>query len=406
MPPELQQNPRHATANPALAGCQRQRQRFELPDDVTYLNCAYQSPKLRASIEAAERELRRSFRPWTFSPHDFFAPAEELRGLFARLIGASADDIAIVPSASYGIATAARNLANQARQGVVMLEEQFPSNVYAWTEPGLGDRPRVRFIDRPAEASRNEANRNGANWSDAIIEAIGSGCGVAALPGVHWTDGYRLDLEGIGRACSRAGAALVLDLTQSLGAVPFSVSDVEVDFAVASSYKWLLGPLGLAFLYVNPRHHGGRPIEFNWLAREGSEDFSRLVHYTDRYQAGARRFDAGGRTNSSLNAHAACALAQILEWGVDNIAAHLGDLTANIAAHAARRGLGCTAEERRSPHMLGIELPASHLQEFPAALAAEQVHVSLRGSKLRVSPYVYNSERDVERLFDAVDRVL
>jgi len=373
-----------------------QHELFDLPSDVSYLNCAYQSPKLRRSIAVAESELHRTLRPWTISSGDFFAPAEKLRDAFARLIDAEPGDIAIVPSVSYGITIAAANLPLDAGDHIVVLSEQFPSNRYAWSELVRQTGSRLTVVDRPVEGT----------WTDRIVDQIDDTCAITALPGVHWTDGYRLDLDTISKKCRASGSALVLDLTQSLGVIPFSVRETEVDFVSVASYKWLLGPLGLSFLYVDPKHHQGQPIEHGWLGRHGSEDFSRLVDYTDRYQPGARRFDAGERTNNALIAGATCALEQILDWGTDRIQHYLGELVARIAANAGQRGLNCTPTEARAPHLLGIELPADKIAPIAAALAEEKVYVSIRGNKLRVAPYLYNSRSDVDRLFEIMDRNL
>lgn len=373
-----------------------QRELFDLPMDVSYLNCAYQSPKLRTSIAAAQKETLRSARPWTISSEDFFGPAEHLRGLFAHLIDAEPDDIAIVPSVSYGISIAAANLAVAAGQQIVVLSEQFPSNVYPWKELANPGDPVLRVIERPT----------GGNWTDQVLASIDSSCAIAALPAVHWTDGYCLDIHTISEQCQTSGSALVLDMTQSLGVMPFSVRETDVDFIAVASYKWLLGPLGLSFLYVNPRHQQGRPIEFGWLGRAGSEDFSRLVDYTDEFQPGARRFDAGQRTNNSLIASANCALEQVLEWGTSGIQQYLGHLTREIAHQSGIRGLRCTPVEARAPHLLGIELPEDSIPAVAAALAAEKVFVSVRGNKLRVAPYMYNSDQDIDRLFEILDQVI
>lgn len=373
-----------------------QRALFDLPSDVSYLNCAYQSPKLRQSIAASELELRRNLRPWTISSEDFFAPAERLRTLFARLIDAEPDDIAIVPSVSYGMAVAAANLSVNARENIVVLAEQFPSNLYAWRELIRQPGSRLTFVDRPADGC----------WTDHVIDSIDASTAITALPGVHWTDGYHLDLAAIGTKCRDTGSALVLDLTQSMGVMPFSVRKIEVDFVAVASYKWLLGPLGLSFLYVNPKHHQGQPIEYGWLGRLGSEDFSKLVDYTDEYQPGARRFDAGERTNNSLIVGATTALEQILEWGTNNIQNYLSNLIGLIALKSGQRGLKCTPPEARAPHLLGIELPEENIAKIATGLANEKVYASVRGNKLRVAPYLYNSEGDVVRLFDVMDRFL
>jgi selenocysteine lyase/cysteine desulfurase len=372
-----------------------QRDLFDIPEGVTYLNCGYQGPQLRASTQQSIAELQRKARPWTITSDDFFTPAEALRVQFAKLIDASPDDIALVPSVSYAMATAAANLEVASDHHIVMLSEQFPSHVYAWREMNSGNVP-IRTVERPDSES----------WTSHVLEAIDPACAVAALPGAHWTDGYRLDLHAISDRCGQTGTPLVLDLTQSLGVSPFSIKDIQVDFVAAAAYKWMLGPPGLCFMYVNPRHHGGKPIEFSWMTRKDARDFTGLTRYTDEYQTGARRFDAGGRANLANMAIATSALTQILDWGVKNIADYLTGLTDRIAELAGKGGLTCTPAAYRSAHMLGIEIPHRHASKLADTLAANHIHASMRGDKLRLSPYLYNSMADIERLFSIMGALL
>jgi selenocysteine lyase/cysteine desulfurase len=372
-----------------------QRHLFDLADDVSYLNCSYQGPQLKRSTELAARELRRKGRPWSISAEDFFVPAEVLREQFAGLIGAAADDIAIVPSLSYAMATAASCLPVNEDQHVVMLSEQFPSHVYPWTEPVSGAR-RVTTVERPAEG----------DWTQKVIRAIDPACAVAALPESHWTDGYRLRLDEISRHCRANGTALALDLTQSLGAAPFSIGEVEADFAAASVYKWMLGPPGLCLMYVHPRHQNKRPLEPNWISRRDSQNFAGLTDYTGEFQPGARRYDAGGRAHLVNMAVANSALEQIHAWGVANINRTIASLTNRAADLAGERGLECTPPDHRARHMIGIRLPAGATGRLAHELHERRVYVSLRGDKLRISPHVYNSTEDIDRLFSALDSIL
>ncbi len=112
----------------------RQRELFDVPEGVVYLNCAYMSPQLRAVREIGEEAVGRKSRPWEILPKDFFEDAETTRALFAELVGGEADGVAIIPSVSYGMAVAAANVPAEAGQEILILEEQFPSNVYPWRE--------------------------------------------------------------------------------------------------------------------------------------------------------------------------------------------------------------------------------------------------------------------------------
>ena len=373
-----------------------QRDLFEVPDDVAYLNCAYMSPQLRSVREAGVEAVGRKSRPWKIAPDDFFEDSETIRGLFARLVGGDTDGVAIIPSVSYGIAVAASNVAVNEGQEIVVLEDQFPSNVYAWRE----------LAARRAASLVTVARLEDHDWTRAVLGEIRDDTAVVAVPNCHWTDGSLLDLARVGAAAREAGAALVVDGIQSLGAHPFDVSEVRPDFLVASSYKWLLGPYSVGFLYAGERYREGEPIEHNWINRRGSENFSALVDYRDDFQPGARRYDVGERSNFALLPMAAQALRQILDWGVDNVSETIGALTDSIEQGARERGIETIPKERRARHMTGLRLGTDAPPDLASRLAAENVFVSVRGKSVRVSPHLYNTHTDAERLFAALDATL
>ncbi|GMQ90056.1 MAG: aminotransferase class V-fold PLP-dependent enzyme [Gammaproteobacteria bacterium] len=372
-----------------------QRHRFELPDDVAYLNCAYLSPLMKVVKDAGVNAVARRARPWEIAARDFFTTSESVRTLFARIVSAMPGDIAIVPAVSYGIATAARNVPIARGQSVVLLAEQFPSNVYAWREAVRNAGGQTITVARPADG----------DWTGATLRAIGEDTAVVALANCHWTDGSLLELVRVGMRCREVGAALVLDLTQSAGAMPFDVNAVQPDFAVAASYKWLLGPYSLAFLYVAPRWQSGEPLEHNWIAREHSEDFAGLVDYCDDFQPGARRFDMGERSNFQLLPMAEAALGQILEWGVAEIAATLGKKTASIAQRAAELALEVAPADQRAGHFAGLRFEQGVPSSLLERLAAAKVCVSVRGDSVRVTPHLYNTDVDIGRFLSVLASV-
>ncbi len=373
---------------------ERQRHLFELPDDVTYLNCAYLSPLLRSVRAAGEAGVGAKARPWEVSPERFFEPVEAVRRRFAAVIGATADDIALVPSVSYGIAVAAQNLAVPEGDTILVLAEQFPSNIYTWRALAQSRGARVVMVHRPRDG----------DWTRTVLAYLKPEVCVVALPANHWTDGSALDLAAVRDRCDEVGAALVIDGTQSVGAAPFDVADVRPDFLVCAAYKWLLGPYSAGFLYAAPRHHGGRPIEHNWINRAGSEDFAGLVDYTDGFRPGARRYDVGEVSNFVLVPMMGAALEQVLAWGVKNIADTLGAMSADIAARARALGLTAPPDAHRAPHMLGLRFPGGLPAGLREALAEAKVYLSVRGDCLRVAPHLYNDERDIERLFAVLER--
>jgi len=370
-----------------------QRSRFDIPENVAYLNCGYMSPLMHSVAEVGEAAVRVKQNPWKITPPDFFDLPNRGRELFAEIIGAGRDDIAVVPAVSYGIAVAALNTRVLAGQEILLLDEQFPSNVYPWREKAADTGGRVVTVPRPAA---------GEPWTPAVIDAIGERTAVVALPHCHWTDGSLIDLEAVGRAARRAGAALVIDATQSVGVMPFDIGAVRPDFLVAAAYKWLLGPYSLGFLYVAPQHREGRPLEHSWAGRKGAQDFARLVDYQDEFGPGVKRMDVGEATQFHLMPMAITAMEQILEWGVDNIALTLAGKTRDIAERARRLGLNTLPEGLRAGHYLGVGFPGGVPAGLLERLAAKKIYVSIRGDSMRVTPHLYNNEQDIERLFEAL----
>ena len=374
-----------------------QRRLFDIPDDVAYLNCAYISPLLLASRDAGHAGVTRKLRPWEISPSDFFTGAETGRELFARLIGASPDDIALTPSASYGLSTAARNVPLGRGQAILLLHEQFPSNVYPWRELAKERGGEIVTLARPDDD----------DWTQAILEALNERVAIAALPHVHWTDGALIDLERVGSRCRQVGAALVIDGTQSVGALPFDVKAIQPDFLAVATYKWLLGPYGAGYLYVAPKWQEGVPLEHNWFHRKDSDNFATLVDYRDDYQPGARRFDVGERGSIHLVPMANAGLRQLLEWGVEKIQKTIRARTDRIALRAAGMGIGTLPGKQRAGHYLGLRFEGDSPEGLAGQLARERVYVSARGrSAMRVTPHLWVTDADEDRFFEALTTAL
>lgn len=373
------------------------RSRFDLPDEVAYLNCAYMGPVPTAAVEAGHEAMRRKARPWTIATDDFFLPVEELRAALAGLVGGTAEGLAVTPSASYGLATAAANLPLEAGGAIVVLEGQFPSDVYCWRELARRNGGVVHTVAAPA----------GDGWTAALLadlDRLGDRVGVVSVPPCHWADGAPVDLVAVGAACRAVGAALVVDATQWLGAAPFDAEAIGAAVVVGATYKWLLGPYSLGFAWFAPPWRDGLPIEHNWIGRAGSDDFAALVNYADEFRAGARRYDMGEVSNFFLIPVALASLRLVASWGVEAVSAHAAALTARIAEGAADLGLGVAPPAGRSPHLLGLRLAGTGLDPSALAgsLARDGVHVSVRGTSVRVSAHAYNTMDDVDRLLDSL----
>ena len=375
-----------------------QRPLFDIPPGIAYFNTAYGSPLLNASRDRLIVGAGAKSRPWERTPKDFFADAESVRVLAAALFGGDVDGFAITPAASYGLSAAARAIEPTLEPGdrIVVLDEEFPSNVLPWRRVARETGAVMVTIPTPLDG----------DWTTPTLAEITQGARVAALSHCHWTNGALLDIDAISRACRTAGAALVLDVTQSLGAMPLDLGAVDPDFVVAAGYKWLLSPYGFGLTYVGRRWRDARPLEESWLAREGAEDFAALVDYSDTYMPGARRFDVGEKCVSTLLPGAIAALEQLLDWGIAEIASSLAAINRRIRARLESRGFGVPEATRHSPHMFGARLPAGFSGDFIGLLRGQGVFVSRRGSSIRIAPHLHVTEPDLEQLFAAVDCAL
>ena len=351
-------------------------------------------PLSQATQQAGVAGVLRKADPSKISAADFYDESSEARGLFARLINVGDPNrIAIIPAVSYGIAIAARNLPCRAGQNIVITGEQFPSNVYAWRKLAAQRNAHLRTVTPLSLKQR------GAAWNDALMEAIDENTAIVAVPHVHWTDGTQFGLERVGARARAYGASLVVDVTQSLGALPFDVQTIQPDALICAAYKWLLGPYSVAFAYFNERFDEGEPLEETWITREGSEDFRGLVNYQDRYQPGAIRYDVGERSNFALMPMAIAALKQILDWQPQRIQEYCRHLTRDTIAELREMGYQIEQEDFRSAHLFGVRMPSgTDLHALHAQLQHACVSVALRGSALRVAPNIYNDATDVEAL--------
>ena len=374
-----------------------QRSLFNIPSEVAYLNCAFMSPLPKVAIAAGEQGLQRKAHPWTIESRDFFNDSETVRSLFARMINASAEDIALIPAVSYGMAQAAHNIPVHRGQKILTLAEEFPSNIYPWMDLAQRTGASVVSVPRPDDD----------DWTAALLAHMDGSVAIVAAPHCHWTDGGVIDLEAVGATCRQFGCALCVDGTQSLGALPFDVKRIDPDFLAVGTYKWLLGPYSTGFLYVAPRWQGARPIEQNWIARKDSQNFVDLVNYRSEFEPGARRFDVGERSNFALNPVVRASLELLLSWGVPRILATLKARNDSIAERAKKElGLDSVPAPRRAHHFLGLRFSGAVPDDLTIRLAAANVYVSVRGHSMRVTPHLWNTDDDIEKLFVELKAIL
>ncbi|MDH3697924.1 MAG: aminotransferase class V-fold PLP-dependent enzyme [Flavobacteriaceae bacterium] len=368
---------------------------FDLDPAATYLNGAYMSPQLRSVTNAGIRALERKARPNTIFGTDFFTDREVVKAEFAQLIDvADKDRTCIIPSVSYGLANAAQNIPLKSGDEIILIEEQFPSNVYTWQKVAKARGAHIKRISPPAlQAGRAEL------WNQKLMEAISPRTVVVAAPLVHWADGTLFDLMAVREKLNALGGYLVLDGTQSIGAYPFSVTELQPDVVVCAGYKWLMGPYSLGVAYYNERFDKGDPIEDNWMNRLNSENFAGLTQYQDAYQPKAGRYTVGESSNFILIPMLSAALKQVNAWGVKSIQEYCSAITASPLQAIEDKGYFIERPSARAAHLFGLYVPEhKDLNLIKEELKKANISVSYRGEAIRVAPHVYNSEEDLNKL--------
>lgn len=353
------------------------------------------APLLKTVEEAGIIGLQKKRLPTDYGPYEFFEEVDQVRKLFAQLVHMpDYQRIAILPAVSYGMAIVARNLKIQAGDNVIVVGEQFPSSVYPWQKRIAEAKAELRTIPAPATLE----NR-GQRWNERLLEAIDNQTCMVAVPHTHWSDGTKFDLMAIRQRTREVGALLVVDGTQSVGALPFHVADIQPDALICAGYKWLMGPYGLTLGYFSEYFDEGEPLEEGWIARYESEDFTKLVNYQDQYQPKALRYDMGERSNFILIPMMGKALEAVLDWQPERIQTYCESITDQ--AIQQMRELGCWVEDssQRGQHLFGVRLPDHlSLENLQEVLKKAKISVSVRGDSVRVSPYLYNDERDLAQL--------
>lgn len=374
-----------------------QKHLFTLDEDITYINGAYMSPMLKKSEQAGIEWILKKQSPNRISPNDFFENSEILRNEFSRLINCiDPNYCAIISSVSYGIATVVNNISLNKGDEIVVVNEQFPSNYYSWDVAANKSGAKLKII-----STTNEKER-GKSWNENILNAINASTKVVTMPHVHWTDGTKFDLEAIRKACDNVNAYLIIDGTQSVGAMPFDVQEIRPDALVCAGYKWLLGPYSIGMAYYGERFHGGKPIEESWLNRLGSENFANLANYESNYLPSSLRYEMGEHSNFILVPMLIKSIEQLNEWTPQAIQDYCQSITALAIKKLVKAGFWVEEENYRSSHIFGIRVDNLDVQQVKAKLEAAKIYVSIRGNAIRIAPNVYNTEEDMEALVNCL----
>jgi selenocysteine lyase/cysteine desulfurase len=377
-----------------------QRDLFDMPGHVCFLNAASYSPLPLRTQEAGRLAVGRKGTPWTLDAAFANSQFERARAGAARLINADPADIALISSVSYGVATAAKLLTIERGARVIVLENDHSSPVLEWQARADAQGFTIETVSQPDDA----------DWTSAVLAAIerpgAPPIGLASISSLHWSDGGPIDLEKVGAALRRQGAAFLVDATQAAGVLSMDVRRLDPDFVIFPTYKWLLGPYGRAFLYVARRHQGGIPLEQTSYGRRDVRAENKIYFSDLRYVADARRFDMGERDYFISMEMASTSMEMMVEWGTAAVAQRLAMLTDRIAEGVRGLGLSVPETQLRAPHILSLDFKEGMPATLVEGLAAEGIYVAARLGRMRISPHVYNDEADADRFVAALTRRL
>lgn len=368
-------------------------------DGWAYLNCAYHGPTPRVAEEALAAAVALRRNPAFLSDRYHFTFPDAYRRTIAGLIGCRPDDVALTDSTTRGMMLLAGGLDWRAGDEIVIPRGEFPANRLPWlwlARRGV----EVRVVDLGA----------GAGAAGRIEAALGPRTRLVSVSWVGYADGRRLDLAPLSALCRSRGVLFAVDGSQGIGGLPFDLAATPCDLVACSGYKWLLGPYGLGFAYVEPALAARlEPAEVNWMSVEGAEDFNALAELPLRPRPGARRFDANEPANFFNVAAGTAAARWLAGIGPAAVEAHcralharliaglpegftpLGGFAPGAAEGTLRSNILCLAGPDRETTARAFRL-----------LRRRRVAVSSRESFLRVSPHLYNTAADIDRLLEGL----
>jgi selenocysteine lyase/cysteine desulfurase len=375
-----------------------QRDLFDIPRDICYLNSASYSPLPRRTQEAARDAVGRKGAPWTLDSAFANRQHERARSAAARLINAETSDVALISSVSYGVATVGKILAIPPRMRVLVLENDHSSPILEWQTRSTSAGITIETVRQPPDG----------DWTSAVLAAIertgAPRLALASISSVHWSDGGMIDVAKVAAALKRQGALFLIDATQAVGVLAMDVKSLDPDFVIFPTYKWLLGPYGRAFIYMAKRHQNGIPLEQTGFARREIRADAEIYFADVSYVAGARRFDMGERDHFISMEMAAIGMEMMAEWGTEAIAERLKMLTARIAEGLSGTKVRIMDGRFRAPHILSLGFAGGLPAGLVEGLTADGVHVAPRLSRMRISPHVFNDEEDADRFVAALKK--
>lgn len=354
-----------------------------------YLNHASTGPYPARTVRVLSEWAQSRAEPWRIPAEVQFGTLAESRAYAAALIGATPDEIALMPNTTYGLNAAAQLLDLKPGDVVVGHDREYPSGVYLWMAMA-----RSRGI-----AYRQVPTVDGLASEDALIGALDEpGVRALCVSWVSFETGLKLDLARLGAACRERGITFIVDAMQGVGAAALDVHACHVDFLACGGQKWLLSPWGTGFLYV--RRELVRQLEptiVGWMAVKASEDFSRLCDYELNWFDDARRFEVITLPYQDFAGFNA-SLSWFAERGYERVYELVAERSAHIVAWAESQPGIRLVTPRDPARRAGI---VSVVPRDPVSaskrLTEAGIQHSLREGAIRLAPHFYTTSLEIEQ---------
>ena len=362
-----------------------------------FLNSASVGPHPARTVAAVEYWLQLRREPWKIGLHEQFGELAKARRLCAQLIGAHPEEIALVPNTSTGLNVAAQILEVPSGKVILGYDGEFPANVYPWmaVERNGG----ARFEQLPLSAG-------GVPEWEALPARLDRGdVGMLAISWVSFVSGDMADLETIGRMCRDRGIRFVVDAIQGVGTTPLDVHACNIDILACGAQKWLLSPWGSGFCYVRGElTERLEPRTPGWLGVRGAEDFSHMLEYDLSYPDDARRFEVATipyQDIAGMNA----SLEVLSDIGFDFVHERIHSLATRLVEGIASISTLSLVTPRDPKRRAGIvSFNVQDVKAVSSRLAASKVTHSVRGGGvIRLSPHVFNTEDEIDRVLDMMN---
>ncbi|RLD26352.1 MAG: aminotransferase, partial [Bacteroidetes bacterium] len=210
-----------------------------------------------------------------------------------------------------------------------------------------------------------------------------------------------------GEKCVEVGAKLLVDGTQSVGALPMDVKEYNIDALICAGYKWLFGPYSIGLAYISDAFEDGVPLEESWMNRTNAKNFSGLTEYEKAYHPGAGKYNVGETSNFILIPIIREALKQISHWTVPEIQAYSKKLIQPLIAYLKNLGVEFESDKYFSSHLFALKLPAEvDVDQLKINLEKNKVFISVRGQFLRISVNIFNDAEDIKQLIKSIEATI